>query len=203
MITISIGETNALGYELYSAVAEINGQGIPVAFIFTTSDGTADEGAKERMLQDLLKYVKTHCPNITFTLSDKDLSEINAFRAQLPHAKHQLCYWHAIRYIEERLRENRPLAAYDPRKAHEAFDFIDPTWAPGITSGLLEDGMHPDDAPEEIKEVLKIRIQLQISDKDKAYHGGPLNPQGNKEKPAESINTSEKVNYIGAIYSQS
>ena len=78
-MTISIGKTNALGYELYSAVAEVNGQGIPIAFIFTTSDGTTEEGVKERMLRDLLKYLKIHCPNIMFMLSDKDLSEINAF----------------------------------------------------------------------------------------------------------------------------
>jgi MULE transposase domain. len=105
-MTISTGKTNALGYELYSVVAEVNGQGIPVAFIFTTSDGTAEEGAKERMLQDLLEYLKKRCPNIMFTLSDKELSEINAFQVKLLQAKHQLCYWHAIRYIEERLGEN-------------------------------------------------------------------------------------------------
>ncbi|KAJ7821905.1 hypothetical protein B0H13DRAFT_1660027, partial [Mycena leptocephala] len=44
------GKTNALGYELYAVVAEANGQTLPFAFAFTTStDGTAAEGAKDRM----------------------------------------------------------------------------------------------------------------------------------------------------------
>jgi len=95
-------------------------------------------------------WVCQQCPNITFTLSDKDVSEINAFRHCIPGAKHQLCYWHAVKYLETRLKEDTPPAAYDPRRAHDIFQFIDPTWAPGITRGWLEDGVHEDDA-----EVLK------------------------------------------------
>ncbi|KAJ7843216.1 hypothetical protein B0H14DRAFT_2585858 [Mycena olivaceomarginata] len=55
-----------------------------------------------------------------------------------------------IRLRGERLAENKPPAAYDPRKAHGLFDFIDPTWAPGVSAvyadedekgdGMLEDG---------------------------------------------------------------
>jgi hypothetical protein len=103
-------------------------------------------GAKDRMLRDVIKFVKEKCPNIKFTLSDKDVSEINAVRAEIPDAKHQLCYWHAITYIEERLIEDKPPAQYDPRQAHRVFAFVDPTWAPGVTSGWLEDGVHEDDA---------------------------------------------------------
>lgn len=66
--------------------------------------------------------------------------------------KHQLCYWHAITYVEERLAEDKPPAKYDPRKAHAIFSFIDPTWAPGVTSGWLEDGVHEDDADIEESE---------------------------------------------------
>ena len=64
----------------------------------------------------------------------------------MKEAKHQLCYWHEMKYIEERLTDNRPPAAYDPRKAHKMFESIDPTWAPGVTSGWLEEGVHPDHA---------------------------------------------------------
>ena len=73
-----------------------------------------------------------------FTLSDKDPSEINACRLSVSQAKHQLCYWHGITYIEERLAKDKPPAAYDPRNAHAIFDFIDPTWAPGVTRGEVE-----------------------------------------------------------------
>ncbi|KAG6848311.1 hypothetical protein H0H93_001313, partial [Arthromyces matolae] len=144
----STWKTNALGYELYAILGEANGQGIPVAFAFTTStDGTAPEGAKDRMMKQVIRHVYSQCPNIRFTLSDKDISEINALRAEIPTAKHQLCYWHAIRYITERLAKNEPPAAYDPRKANAIFDFIDPTWVLGVdTDKWIEEGVREVDA---------------------------------------------------------
>jgi hypothetical protein len=63
----------------------------------------------------------------------------------MPLAKHQLCYWHGIKYLQERLAEDKPPAKYDPRTAHAVFDLIDPTWAPGVTSGWVEEGIHHDD----------------------------------------------------------
>ncbi|KAJ7914536.1 hypothetical protein B0H13DRAFT_2232112 [Mycena leptocephala] len=123
----STWKTNAAQYELYGFVAEAKGQAMPFAFLFTVSTGDAAEGAKTRMLSDVLGYISERCPNIMFTLSDKEPAEINACRAKIVRAKNQLCYWHAITYIEERLGENKPPARYDPRKAHKIFDFIDPT----------------------------------------------------------------------------
>jgi hypothetical protein len=102
------------------------------------------------MLCDVLRFLNMCCPNIVFTLSDKEPAEISACRTEVVKAKHQLCYWHAISYIAEQIAENKPPAAYDPRKAHRLFDFIDPTWAPGVSAvyadedekgdGMLEDG---------------------------------------------------------------
>ncbi|KAJ7694762.1 hypothetical protein B0H17DRAFT_873912, partial [Mycena rosella] len=75
----STWRTNALGYELYAVVAEANGQALPLAFAFTTStDGTAAEGAKDRMLQHVLGHIAGKCPNISFVGTDKDSTEINA-----------------------------------------------------------------------------------------------------------------------------
>ena len=73
-------------------------------------------------------------PEYHVHLIRQEAAEISACKAEIPRAKNQLCYWHAITYIEERLAENKPPAAYDPRKAHQIFDFIDPTWARGITA---------------------------------------------------------------------
>ena len=110
-----IGKTNALGYELYAIVAEANGQALPLAFAFTCStDGTAAPHAKDRMLQNVLRHVGNYCPNIAAGHSDKELSEISAIRIVLPDARNQLCYWHAIKYLEERLAEDKPPAKYDP-----------------------------------------------------------------------------------------
>jgi transposase-like protein len=84
-------------------------------------DGTAAEGAKDWMLQDVLEYITKRCPGIMFALSDKDMSKINAVQAKIPDAKHQLCYWHAIKYLKERLAEDKRPAKYDPQKAHLIF----------------------------------------------------------------------------------
>lgn len=105
------------------------------------TDGSAKSGAKQRILTEILAELSRCCPNIKFTLSDKDPSEINACRTSVSKAKHQLCYWHGIKYIEERLTEDKPPAAYDPRIAHEVFKFIDPTWAPGVTRGNVDEYM--------------------------------------------------------------
>jgi hypothetical protein len=64
-----------------------------------------------------------------------------------------------IQYLEEHLADDKLPAKYDPWIAHCVCPFINPTWAPGITSGRLEDGLHEDDAkcekPEE-EEVHKV-----------------------------------------------
>ncbi|KAG6904192.1 hypothetical protein DXG01_011819, partial [Tephrocybe rancida] len=135
----STWKTNAAGYELYGIVGEANGQALPLAFAFTASmDDTAAPGAKDRMLQGVLKHIH-------FAHTDKDKSEINAIHAVLPHAKSQLCSWHAIRYLKERLAEDKLPTKYDPRRAHKLFAFIDPTWAPGVSAPGIEDGVHEDD----------------------------------------------------------
>lgn len=127
-------------------MGELQGRAVPLAFCFTASiSGSAAEGAKERLVHTVIRYVAQQCQNIAFTLSDKDITEINAFRVEIPQARHQLCYWHAIRYIEERLAENKPPSPYSAIRAHEIFDFIDPTWVPGISSESVQDGVHSND----------------------------------------------------------
>ncbi|KDR77335.1 hypothetical protein GALMADRAFT_66460 [Galerina marginata CBS 339.88] len=146
----STWKTNAAGYELYGLVGELNGRAVPLAFCFTAStDGTALEGAKDRLLRTVIRFVAKKCANIKFTLSDKDLTEINGFRTEIPHARHQLCYWHGVRYIEERLAQDKPPAKYSAIRANKVFNFIDPTWAPGVSSGWLEEGVHESDAEVE------------------------------------------------------
>lgn len=133
------GQTNSAGQELYGLIGEANGQALPLGIIFAAiTNSNARKGAKCHMLEGFLCWFNERCSNIKFTLSDKDLSEINAFCAQI-RAKHQLCYWHGIRYVEERLAKDKPPAYYDSCKAHLVFGFIDATWAPGVTRGNIEE----------------------------------------------------------------
>ena len=102
-------KTNSAGYEIYGLIAEVHNRVLPIGFILTAmTDGTAAKGAKECMLNCFLQWFVKRCPQIRFTGSDKDPSEINAMHKNWPDVKHQLCYWHGLRYIGERLTENRP-----------------------------------------------------------------------------------------------
>ncbi|KAG6818224.1 hypothetical protein H0H93_006687 [Arthromyces matolae] len=197
----STWKTNALGYELYAILGEANGQGIPVAFAFTTStDGTAPAGAKDRMMQQVIRHVYSQCQNIRFTLSDKDISEINALRAEIPTAKHQLCYWHAIRYITERLAKNEPPAAYDPRKANAIFDFIDPTWVLGVdTDKWLEEGVREVDAETSPSRdsVGPLKIVIPKLTNRSTVDNGTVTGSNGKEAEEQSTSELEGIQQIG------
>ena len=128
-------------------MGEANGQALLLAFAFTCStDGTAVPRAKDHMLQKVLGHIDEYCPNIADIHLDKDLTELSAVCAALPNAKGHLCYWHAIiRYLEQQLAEDKPPAKYDPQIAHKKFALMDPTWAPGIMSGWIEEDVREED----------------------------------------------------------
>ncbi|KAF8226953.1 hypothetical protein L208DRAFT_1406196 [Tricholoma matsutake] len=110
----STWQTNALSYELYAVMGEADGRALPLAFAFTCStDGNTAPGAKDRMLQDVLRCITQYCPNIVSVNTDKDQTELSAVNEVFPYARRQLCYWHAIRYLETRLAEDKPPAKYD------------------------------------------------------------------------------------------
>lgn len=112
---------------------------LPLGFIFTAmTNSSAQKGAKRCMLENFLEWFSKQCPNIKFTLSNKDPSEIDAFQVKIP-VKHQLCYWHGVHYVKERLAKDKPPVYYNPRKAHLVFSFIDATWAPGITRSDIKE----------------------------------------------------------------
>ena len=97
MNLIYTGKTNALGYELYGIVRKANGQVLPLAFGFTClTDGTAEPGAKDQMLQNVLQWTNDCCPNIMNVHLDKDPTELSAVRTVFHNSKAQLCCWHVI-----------------------------------------------------------------------------------------------------------
>lgn len=83
-------------------------------------------------MKDLLDHFnKTWQLRAIITLTDKDMAEINAFLAKFPEAKHQLCFWHALRAIKKRLAILRRMPAhYDAALAHAEFDWIDTKFVP-------------------------------------------------------------------------
>ncbi|EIN04914.1 hypothetical protein PUNSTDRAFT_75677 [Punctularia strigosozonata HHB-11173 SS5] len=124
----SMFKMNAAGYKLFAFVAEANGQSLPLTFLFTRGVSESKGSAKQRILMQVLIFLRRHLMSIRFTISDKDPSEIGACQVVFPSARHSICYWNIIKYVKERLAENKPSAAYDPRKVHGIFPFINPTW---------------------------------------------------------------------------
>ncbi len=74
-----------------------------------------------------------------FTLSDKNWSEIEAMRETWPDAQHQLCFWHALRALKQRLaKKSETPGPYDPAEAQREFSFITSIFVPLAQQGLLD-----------------------------------------------------------------
>lgn len=128
---ISIGNTNGGNFELFAAVADANGSGLPLAFLFIKTTKDAAAGAKQAVLEHFLTRLKEFGVDPEFTLPDKDFSEINAMAAVWPDAKQQLCFWHGVRAIKPRLCKNKDTPApYDAAAAKREFAFIDLNFIP-------------------------------------------------------------------------
>jgi MULE transposase domain len=88
--------TNNAGMDLYAVLAEVDGAGIPLAYLFLevqVIDGTrrADAGAVTHVLDQFLRRTRASGFNPTFFGVDKDTAEISAIRQVWPEANIQLC----------------------------------------------------------------------------------------------------------------
>ena len=126
-----IGNTNNGNFELFAAVADAHGSGIPLAFLLISTSPDADSGAKQAVLESFLRQLKKRGVEPEFTLSDKDWSEIGAMREVWPEAKHFICFWHALKAVKERLSKNKDTPGpYNAERAHAEFSFIDKNFVP-------------------------------------------------------------------------
>ncbi|KAK6984287.1 hypothetical protein R3P38DRAFT_3332864 [Favolaschia claudopus] len=75
--------TTKAGYECFALLGEVFGSGLP----------------KEQYIRRFIRRFIDHWSlEIIQSLSDKDITEINALLAELPDdIKHQVCFWHSIR----------------------------------------------------------------------------------------------------------
>ncbi|CAK5265126.1 unnamed protein product [Mycena citricolor] len=126
-------KTNKAGYECFALMGEVFGSGLPLGFLLIKSNGSPKPGSKELYLRALIRDITMNWDIKPIqTLSDKDITEINAFLGELPgNVKHQLCYWHGIRVLRGHLATtSRPPAHYDAPRAFQEFDFIDKKFLP-------------------------------------------------------------------------
>ncbi|PCH36008.1 hypothetical protein WOLCODRAFT_81724 [Wolfiporia cocos MD-104 SS10] len=122
-------------------VADAQGSGIPLAFLLILMGPNAAGGTKQTVLEGFLRELKKRRVDPEYTLTDKDWSEINVMHAIWPNAKHQLCFWHALRALKQRLTKSKENPApYDVISAQEEFSFINTDFLPEMqrrTSDLV------------------------------------------------------------------
>lgn len=113
-------------------LGEAYGSGLPLAYLLVKSPGSTVGGEKQAILEQYLRYLsEKYNLQIAFTLTDKDWSEIRACRTVFSDADHQLCYWHILRAIKQRLAIlRRQPAHYNVREAREEFPWIDKEFLP-------------------------------------------------------------------------
>ncbi|KAG8990423.1 hypothetical protein FRB90_001762 [Tulasnella sp. 427] len=124
--------TNHTGYEVYALLGEAYGSGLPIGYLFLKATGESAPHSKQNVLEAfLLHFREKKSIKPIVTLSDKDWTEINAFRTIFPDAKHQLCLWHCIKAVKSRLAILwRQPAHYSAEEAKAEFAFIDRNFLP-------------------------------------------------------------------------
>jgi MULE transposase domain len=116
--------------ELFAAVTDMLGEGLPLSYLFITTEANAAPQTKQKALIAWMEAIRSLGIEPQFTLSDKDQSEINALQEVWPDAKHQLCLWHILRALKWRLSQNQPPGPYNALEAHSKYLVIDPAFIP-------------------------------------------------------------------------
>ena len=130
VLTNYIVNTNKNHMELFAGVADMLGEGLPLAYLFISTKADAAPHTKQTALIAWMGAIRALGIDPEFTLSDKDQSEINALKHVWPQAKHQLCLWHILRALKRRLSQNQNPGSYSALEAHDAFPDIDRSFVP-------------------------------------------------------------------------
>ncbi|PPQ85537.1 hypothetical protein CVT24_009510 [Panaeolus cyanescens] len=127
----STWKTNGANYEVYALLGEVHGSGCPLGYLLVKSE-EGESGGKEEFLVEFLETFRTQWEaQPVATLTDKDWSEINALQRVFPDAKFQLCLWHCLRAVRQRMAisKQRP-KHYSEEEATAEFSFIDSKFVP-------------------------------------------------------------------------
>ncbi|KAI9806204.1 MAG: hypothetical protein M1825_006319 [Sarcosagium campestre] len=141
--------TNNAGMELFAVLAELDGTGVPLAYLFlekpSLEDGSkkSDPGAVIGVLCQFLTPLKDAGFDPKFFGCDKDTSEIAAAKLVWPTATIQLCFWHAKRAIRKKLKDSTKTntqSHYFPADVEEFIPDLEICW--GSEPIRRPDGIH-------------------------------------------------------------
>ena len=129
--------TNSAGMDMFAVLAELDGSGIPLCYMFVekgTTENTkpsANEGATIAVITTFLSPLKDHGFNPHFFGTDKDAAEIFAVRHTWPKSKHELCWWHVKRAIRSKMTtsdEADVLQRYRPEECEGIIHNFEHCW---------------------------------------------------------------------------
>ncbi|CAG8754424.1 268_t:CDS:1, partial [Gigaspora rosea] len=105
--------TNKMGWELYALMGVIDGTGFPLSYLLIAA------GKNRNITSILSRWMYTlkckQLENFPYKLMDKDFCEINAAQKVWPDTRLQLCFWHVVHAIKQRIASRKPiLDKYDP-----------------------------------------------------------------------------------------
>ncbi|KAJ7754196.1 hypothetical protein DFH07DRAFT_959894 [Mycena maculata] len=128
----SAWETNKSQFELFAFIGELSMSGCPLAYLLIKSEKNSTPNSQQKYLKTILMHLQNIWGlRLLTTLSDKYWPEINACWACASCAKHQLCFWHAIRAVKKRLAIlKRWPAHYNVLQARLEFPAIDAEFVP-------------------------------------------------------------------------
>ena len=99
--------------DFYALLSELDATVVPLGYLLVAANApdqtsiSAVAGAKINILEQFLEPNKAASCNPTFFGCDKDRTEIAAIRQVWPSTSVQLCYWHAKRAIQTKLKDNK------------------------------------------------------------------------------------------------
>ncbi|KAI1007735.1 hypothetical protein K3495_g495 [Podosphaera aphanis] len=125
--------TNNAGMELYTVLARLDGAGASMVYLFVeknNSFGTSSPGTMTQVIYQFLKVLDNLGVNPSFVDCDKDKSEINAIEVVWLSARIQLCFWHAKRAVEMKLKNSNAnsLLQYSPGDAQVIVPSLEICW---------------------------------------------------------------------------
>jgi len=127
-----VDKTNALRFELYAVVGQIDGCGYPLAYLFLDNAKKSD-GIRKAILCEFFQSLKEGgLTNLKLFLTDKDWAQINAALQVWPNIKVQLCLWHLKKAVSKRLADNTlpKVNNYSAGFAKMSVEFIDDNFVP-------------------------------------------------------------------------
>ncbi|KAI0996088.1 hypothetical protein K3495_g12092 [Podosphaera aphanis] len=137
--------TNNAGMDLFAVLAEFDGTGTPLAYLFIQKIAPTKAGAMTQVFVRFMEKMLFGGLDPSFIGCDKDKSEINAIQEVWPSAKVQLCFWHAKRATRAKLHDSTKTESqkhYFPSEAKKLVPSLEIFWGSHLTNRFNREHRH-------------------------------------------------------------